>query len=183
MVAEGVRTTEALALGAAAASSCRSPAGRGAARRTKGRAHRPVRAHAAPAACGGRIIEVGFFDRLVQGLNRTKEQIVERFDEIVQKADSEPDRTRPIDVDTVEALEELLISADVGIAATEQIVTAVRDRARRGESLRELVKAQIRAIFDEAGNGPPPNGHTPHVTLIVGVNGTGKTTTVSSRAI
>jgi fused signal recognition particle receptor len=125
---------------------------------------------------------VGFFDRLVEGLTRTKQQIVERFDEIVQKADSEPDRTRPIDVDTVEALEELLISADVGIAATEQIVTAVRDRARRGESLRELVKAQIRAIFDEAGNGPPPNGHTPHVTLIVGVNGTGKTTTVGKLA-
>ena len=61
---------------------------------------------------------MGFFDRLVQGLTRTKQQIVERFDEIVQQADSEPDRTRPIDVDTVEALEELLISADVGIAAT-----------------------------------------------------------------
>ena len=75
---------------------------------------------------------MGFFDRLVQGLKRTKQQIVERFDEIVERADNEPDRTRPIDVDTVEALEELLISADVGIAATEQIVTAVRDRARRG---------------------------------------------------
>ena len=74
---------------------------------------------------------MGFFDRLVQGLSRTKQQLVERFDEIVQKADSQPDRTRPIDVDTVEALEELLISADVGIAATEQIVAAVRDRARQ----------------------------------------------------
>ena len=125
---------------------------------------------------------MGFFDRLVQGLTRTKQQIVERFDEIVQRADTETDRTRAVDVDTVEALEELLISADVGIAATEQIVTAVRERVHRGESLRELVKAEIRTIFDAAEGEPSPNGSTPHVTLIVGVNGTGKTTTVGKLA-
>jgi fused signal recognition particle receptor len=124
---------------------------------------------------------MGFLDRLRDGLSRTKQQIVTRFDDIVQRADAETERSKPIDVDTVEALEELLISADVGIAATEQIVMAVRARAHRGESLRELVKSEIRAIFS-AAEQPSPNGHTPHVTLIVGVNGTGKTTTVGKMA-
>jgi fused signal recognition particle receptor len=84
-------------------------------------------------------------------------------------------------VDTIEALEELLISADVGLPATERIVAAVRSRSRRGESLRDLVKDEIRQIFDGVER-PAPNGHHPHVTLIVGVNGTGKTTTIGKLA-
>ena len=124
---------------------------------------------------------MGFFDKLRDSLTRTKQQIVDRFEEIVQQADAVDQRTRPIDVDTIEALEELLVSADVGVAATERIVTAVRSRQRRGESLRELVKDEIRKIFDGVSQ-PPSNGHHPHVTLIVGVNGTGKTTTVGKLA-
>src|SRR3990167_7688151 len=80
---------------------------------------------------------MGFLDRLREGLSRTKQEIVTRFDEIVQRADAETDRSEPIDVDTVEALEELLISADVGVAATERIVGAVRTRAHRGERSEE----------------------------------------------
>jgi fused signal recognition particle receptor len=131
---------------------------------------------------------LGFFDRLREGLTRTKQQIVSRFEEIVQKADSAEQRGRPIDVDTIEALEELLISADVGIPATERIVNAVRGRARRGESLRDLVKDEIRKVFDTVDaphlrqGGQAANGHRPHVTLIVGVNGTGKTTTIGKLA-
>jgi fused signal recognition particle receptor len=124
---------------------------------------------------------LGFFDRLREGLSRTKQQIVGRFDEIVKQADTPEQRTRPIDVETIEALEELLVSADVGIAATERIVVAVRNRARRGESLRDLVKEEIRKIFDGVER-PSTNGHVPQVTLIVGVNGTGKTTTVGKLA-
>jgi fused signal recognition particle receptor len=124
---------------------------------------------------------MGFFDKLRDGLSRTTQQIVNRFEEIVQRADEEVERTRPIDVDTIEALEELLVSADVGIPATERIVTAVKARARRGESLRDLVKEEIRAVFD-AVERPSTNGHVPHVTLIVGVNGTGKTTTIGKLA-
>ncbi len=125
---------------------------------------------------------MGFFDRLRDGLTRTKEQIVGRFEEIVQQADTDEKRSRPVDVDTIEALEELLLSADVGVAATEKIVLAVRDRARRGESLRELVKQEIRRIFDAVDQPAPGNGYRPHVTLIVGVNGTGKTTTIGKLA-
>jgi fused signal recognition particle receptor len=124
---------------------------------------------------------LGFLDRLREGLSRTKQQIVSRFDEIVKQADAPEQRTRPIDVDTIEALEELLVSADIGVTATERIVTAVKGRARRGESLRDLVKDEIRSIFDGV-EWPSTNGHHPHVTLIVGVNGTGKTTTVGKLA-
>ena len=124
---------------------------------------------------------MGFFDRLREGLSRTKQQILVRFDEIVQQADTAEQRTRPIDVETMEALEELLVSADVGIAATERIVNAVKQRSRKGESLRDLVKDEIRRVFDTV-DIPSTNGHRPHVTLIVGVNGTGKTTTVGKLA-
>ena len=108
---------------------------------------------------------MGFFDRLRDGLSRTKQQIVNRFEEIVQQADQPEQRTRPIDVDTIEALEELLVGADVGIGATERIVTAVKNRARRGESLRDLVKDEIRQVFDSV-DPPPSNGHVPHVSPV-----------------
>jgi fused signal recognition particle receptor len=124
---------------------------------------------------------MGFFDKLRDGLTRTKQQIVNRFEEIVQSADAPEQRTRPVDVDTIEALEELLISADVGLAASERIIAAVRDRARHGESLRDLVKQEIRRIFDDVETSSV-DGHQTHVTLIVGVNGTGKTTTIGKLA-
>jgi fused signal recognition particle receptor len=124
---------------------------------------------------------MGFFDRIRQSLTRTKEQFVERFEEVVKRADEPAKRSQPIDVETIEALEEALISADVGVAATDQIVEAIRAKRRRGESLRSLVKEEIRGILN-AANPPAGNGHRPHVVLIVGVNGTGKTTTVGKLA-
>jgi len=125
---------------------------------------------------------MGFFDKLKAGLTRTKQQLLERFDELVQRADAPEQRTRQIDVDTIEALEEILIGADIGIAATERIVTSVRGRSRQGESLRDLVKQEIRQIFDTVAPPAASNGQAPHVTLIVGVNGTGKTTTIGKLA-
>src|SRR5207253_756936 len=83
--------------------------------------------------------------------------------------------------ETVDALEELLISADVGVAATGRIIDAVRTRARNGASLRDLVKQEIRSIFD-AVDRPLAVANHPRVTLLVGVNGTGKTTTVGKLA-
>jgi len=125
---------------------------------------------------------MGFFDKLKAGLARTKQQIFDRFDELVQQADAPEQRTRQIDVDTIEALEEILIGADIGVAATERIVTSVRSRSRQGESLRDLVKQEIRQIFDTVAPAAASNGQAPHVTLIVGVNGTGKTTTIGKLA-
>jgi len=124
---------------------------------------------------------MGFFDKFKASLTRTKEQFVERFDEIVGRADAPAARTRPVDVETLDALEEALISADVGVAASDEIVTAVRSKRTRGESLRALVKDEILAIL-HAADVPAPSGRKPHVMLIVGVNGTGKTTTVGKLA-
>ena len=124
---------------------------------------------------------MGFFDKIKASLTRTKEQFVERFDEIVGRADAPAQRSRPVDVETLDALEEALISADVGVAASDQIVSAVRQKRTRGESLRDLVKQEILQIL-QGVNTATPNGSKPHVTLIVGVNGTGKTTTVGKLA-
>src|SRR3954447_11811462 len=110
---------------------------------------------------------MGFFDKIKASLARTKEQFVERFDEIVRRADEPAQRTRPVDLDTIDALEEALISADVGVAATDQIVNAVRQRRSRGESLRDLVKREILSILRDAAT-PAGNGAKPHVVLIVG---------------
>jgi fused signal recognition particle receptor len=124
---------------------------------------------------------MGLLDKLKQGLARTAQQFTQRFEALVERADAPEQRTRAVDVDTLEALEELLIMADVGVAATDEIVEAVRVRSRRGESLRALVKDEILRIFRDAER-PAGNGARPHVMLIVGVNGTGKTTTVGKLA-
>ena len=124
---------------------------------------------------------MGFFDRIKQSLTRTTQQFVDRFEEVVKRADAPEQRSRPVDVETVEALEEALISADVGVAATDRIVEAVKQRDRRTGSLRDLVKAEILDILKGAGQAPS-NGRRPHVVMIVGVNGTGKTTTVGKLA-
>jgi len=124
---------------------------------------------------------MGFLGRIKDSLTRTKQQIVDRFDEIVRVADAPEKRARPIDVDTVDALEELLISADIGVAATDRIISAVKSQSRNGTSLRELVKQEIKRIF-AAVDQPIAVASHPQVTLVVGVNGTGKTTTVGKLA-
>jgi fused signal recognition particle receptor len=124
---------------------------------------------------------MGLFDKLKQGLQRTTQQLKDRFDDIVSLADSPEARTREVDVDTAEALEEILLMADVGVAASGEIVEAVRKRQRRGESLRELVKQEMLRLLEGAGTSPAITSK-PHVMLIVGVNGVGKTTTIGKLA-
>jgi len=124
---------------------------------------------------------LSFLGRIKAGLARTTQQIVERFDEIVRAADAPERRSLAVDVETVDALEELLISADVGVAATDRIIASVKQRDRNGASVRDLVKEEIRGIF-AAVDRPVAVAEHPQVTLVVGVNGTGKTTTVGKLA-
>jgi fused signal recognition particle receptor len=124
---------------------------------------------------------MGFFGRIREGLSRTTRQIVDRFDEIVNAADAPDRRSRPVDVETIDALEELLISADIGVPATNRIIAAVRTQSRNGASLRDLVKQEIRQVF-AAVDRPIAVTARPQIILIVGVNGTGKTTTVGKLA-
>ena len=118
------------------------------------------------------------FGRIRESLSRTKQQIVDRFEDIVRQADGPGHRARAIDVATIEALEELLVSADVGMAAADRIIAAVK---ANGGSLRDLVKQEVRNVF-AAADRPLVVSSAPRVTLVVGVNGTGKTTTVGKLA-
>ncbi len=124
---------------------------------------------------------MGILERLRESLVRTKQQFVERFDEIVRRADQPDRRARPLDVETIDALEELLLSADIGVATTERIIAAIGSDRGRSESLRDLVKREIARTFETTG-APAPTAAPPRVWLIVGVNGTGKTTTVGKLA-
>ena len=124
---------------------------------------------------------MSFIGRIRESLSRTKQEIVSRFDEIIRQADEPERRSRPVDVETLDALEELLISADIGVAATGRIIAAVKAKSSRASSLRDLVKDEIRAVFAAADLPVAVTAH-PRVILIVGVNGTGKTTTVGKLA-
>ena len=127
---------------------------------------------------------MGLFDKLKQGLQKTSQQLkdrLDRLDEMVGLAGPSGAPAQQIDVDTAEQLEELLLMADVGVAASGEIVEAVRKRQRRGESLRELVKEEMLRILETSATTPQSTGQ-PHVVLIVGVNGVGKTTTIGKLA-
>ena len=127
---------------------------------------------------------MGIFDKLKQGLQKTTQQLKEsldRLDEMVGLSGPAAERSREIDVETADALEEILLMADVGVAASGEIVAAVRSRQRRGESLRALVKDEMLRILEDS-NTAAPMAARPHVILIVGVNGVGKTTTIGKLA-
>ena len=125
---------------------------------------------------------MGLFDKLTQGLSRTAERLAQRFDEIVRRADSPERQADGVDVDTAEALEELLLGADVGLGATERLLAGVRRRHRRGAGLRVLLAEELRDVFAGAETPLVRPASGPRVILVVGVNGTGKTTTVGKLA-
>ena len=127
---------------------------------------------------------MGLFDKLKQGLQKTSQQLKERLDKLdamVGLAPVTDARAREIDIETADALEEILLMADVGVAASGEIVAAVRKRQRRGEGLRDLVKQEILRVLETSGATPAMTSK-PHVMLIVGVNGVGKTTTIGKLA-
>jgi fused signal recognition particle receptor len=124
---------------------------------------------------------MSFLSRLRDSLSRTKQQVFDRFEDVVRRADRPERLDQPVDTDTLESLEEILITADVGVAATEHILSRVRGRMRHGESLRLLVKEEILGVLERAER-PVANTARPHVVMVVGVNGTGKTTTVGKLA-
>jgi fused signal recognition particle receptor len=133
---------------------------------------------------------MGLFDKLKQGLQKTSQQLkdrLDRLDEMVGLAGPSEPRTGEVDVETADQLEELLLMADVGVAASAEIVAAVR-KPRRGESFRELVKQEMLRILEqstsmaEASAASVDRSHSPEVMLVVGVNGVGKTTTIGKLA-
>jgi fused signal recognition particle receptor len=122
---------------------------------------------------------VGLVERLRQGLSQTTRGLVTRFNDLVRQVDDASVGLKP---ETAESLEEVLISADVGVGATHVIVEAMRRSGAAG-GLRQRVKAEILRMFDKAAIlHPQPDGVAPRVVLVVGVNGVGKTTTIGKLA-
>jgi fused signal recognition particle receptor len=119
----------------------------------------------------------GFFDRMKQAVTRTRESLSTRLDGVLAL-------TRTVDAAALDDLEAALLTSDLGLPTTTAILEELRDRARRqdiegGEELRSLLKTQIRAILEAPQKAHPVTKaiHPPEVIFLVGVNGTGKTTT------
>ena len=125
---------------------------------------------------------MSFLGRLRTGLRRTAGQLRGRLDDMpdAQSAAGGSPGGAAASIDTLDTLEEILLEADLGVAATTRLVEAVRDRAGNGD-LRSVVKAELLRVLDAAGPAAAP-AERPRVVLVVGVNGTGKTTTVGRLA-
>jgi fused signal recognition particle receptor len=122
----------------------------------------------------------GFLDRMKEAVSRTRENLSERIEEIVAF-------NKEIDANMLDDLEETLIAADLGTTTTRDILNGLRERATHkqiedGEQLKSLLKEQIAGILNGSSNVPPRQVDGPEVLLIVGVNGTGKTTTIGKLA-
>ncbi len=123
----------------------------------------------------------GLFERMKQAVTRTRENLSERIDEVVTTG-------KPIDRDTLDDLEATLIGADLGTKTTEQLLERLRDKADRkllngvGE-VKQALKEEVLNVLTRA-NIPPitPDEGDPEVILVVGVNGTGKTTSIGKLA-
>jgi fused signal recognition particle receptor len=115
--------------------------------------------------------------RLVDGLKKTKERLLE------------PLRTafssKTFDAASLEKIEELLLSADLGLEAAERIVARLRERTARGgaetDDFFDAIGKELLGIIDEVPAIEPPQGK-PRVLVIVGVNGVGKTSTIGKLA-
>ena len=121
---------------------------------------------------------MGFFDKLKEGLSKTKNAFVSQVDNLFKSFVK-------VDEELFDELEELLICSDVGVGATEEILDKLRDRVK-SERLTdgEQVKTALREIMaDMIGEGEPLKlGTKPSVLLIIGVNGVGKTTSIGKIA-
>ena len=122
---------------------------------------------------------MGFFDKLKQGLSKTKESFNEKINNVFSNF-------RKVDEDLLEELEEALIMSDVGAQTSTKIISNLRDRIKKEkieneEDVRNALREEIKAILDEVDNGLKLATH-PSVILVVGVNGVGKTTSIGKIA-
>ena len=119
----------------------------------------------------------GLFDRMKEAVTRTRENLSQRIEEVVSLG-KEIDRT------TLDDLEATLLGADLGSTTTQEVLGKLRDKADRKQikntdELKRLLKEELLAILNAANTRPVEKVEgTPEVILVVGVNGTGKTTTI-----
>ena len=117
---------------------------------------------------------MAFLDKLKAGLAKTKNAIFGQIDSVLKAFVK-------VDEDLLEELEELLIMADVGVNATEDIIEELRERIKDGRlKEKEDVTSALKEILSNMiGEGQPLRlDTTPSVILVIGVNGAGKTTSI-----
>ncbi|MFZ0340622.1 MAG: signal recognition particle-docking protein FtsY [Terracidiphilus sp.] len=114
------------------------------------------------------------FDRMRQAVSRTRESFSQKIADLAAL-------TRTVDESALDELETALLTSDLGVQTTTAILDALRDRARHqaiegGAELRDLLKQQLVAILSAPQGAAAAPQVPPKVTFLVGVNGTGKTT-------
>jgi len=121
-----------------------------------------------------------FFDRMKQAVSRTRETLAESIGSVVAL-------TREVDEASLEDLELVLLASDIGAVTTAEVITRLRDRALRhgisdGIELKSALKTELRRILDSVARPIAHPATPPEVIMMVGVNGTGKTTTTGKLA-
>jgi fused signal recognition particle receptor len=123
---------------------------------------------------------MNLLQHLRSGLKRTQEALVGRMEAVFSG--------KILDEGSLGELEEILLSADVGVATTEKILASLRENVKRGSvkdpwQLKKVIKDELLSLLDKAKNeGGIPEHAGPRVILVLGVNGTGKTTTIAKLA-
>lgn len=126
--------------------------------------------------------ETGLFKRLKAGLAKTRDSLVNRMDKLFVGK-------KRIDPELLDELEEILITADLGVNTTQELLEDARAQVRRNElsdpqALKKILKDKIYSYLvrpdQEAESVAPEAG--PYVIMVVGVNGVGKTTTIGKMA-
>ncbi|PLX91445.1 MAG: signal recognition particle-docking protein FtsY [Desulfuromonas sp.] len=123
---------------------------------------------------------LSLYDRMRSGLAKTSSALVGRIDTLFTGASG-------VNQELLEELEEILITADCGMKTTQMLVDAFQKQAKENkvtdpEALRELLKAEIRALLNLNVAPLAVEGHAPFVLMVIGVNGVGKTTTIGKLA-
>ncbi|HMB83711.1 MAG TPA: signal recognition particle-docking protein FtsY [Terriglobales bacterium] len=122
-----------------------------------------------------------FIERMKEAVSRTRENLAERIEDVVSIG-------KEIDRSTLDDLEATLIGADLGITTTHEVLEKLRDKADRKQikdvnELKRLLKEELLAILTSTSSRPVTKvDGTPEVIIVVGVNGTGKTTTIGKLA-
>lgn len=117
---------------------------------------------------------MAFLDKLKSGLAKTKNAIFGKIDDVLKSFVR-------VDEDLLDELEELLISSDVGVGATEEIIEELRERIKDGrlKEKDQVTEALCSILTDMIGEGEPLElNSVPSVVLVIGVNGAGKTTSI-----
>jgi len=120
------------------------------------------------------------FSRLKTGLSKTRAVLNTDINELFMAA-------KEIDENLFEELEELLVTSDLGMDITMEIIERIRKKAKRlktADELKQVLKEELMALFPDTPVLPSePVPAPPHVIMMVGVNGTGKTTTLGKLAM